>query len=911
MRISSMNRKGPGFIILIAVFLALIFSGKLVTLFTDYLWFREINLVPVFLKALFTKLGCGFATGIGALIVIAVNFIIAAHFGKRSKQFAGSLDPQTELILGKLPDLKTLLLLFAATAALFIGSWASRYWEVVLKATNAVPFGVKDQLFGRDIGFYVFQLPFLRFVYFAVVASLAAAFGGCGIYFLLHRNLLFDGRRVHISRPARTQLLVLLGLLAGSLYVLFQFTIYQMVTSTDELMNGAGYARIKAAIPLLGVLRWVSIAAAIMVWAAIFGKSFRLLVGAALLLIAGAGLGFIITVSLQKFVVAPDELNKEAPYIRWSIDNTRAAYGLDKIETKHFVPVDDMSAASLDSNKQTIDNIRLWEHAPLLATYSQLQEIRTYYEFLDVDNDRYTINGTYRQVMLSPRELVPSSLPSRIWINERLTYTHGYGLCMGPVNEVTAEGLPDFFIKNIPPSSTIPLSVTRPQIYYGESDAGYAIVNTGAKEFDYPSGNENVYTVYEGTGGVPMGGIIRKALFALRFGELKILLRSDISPQSRIMYHRQVLERFRKAVPFLHADNDPYMVIAGDGRLVWILDGYTVSSAYPYSTAVAGLGNYIRNSVKAVIDAYDGSLHLYIADPEDPIIQTYARIFPGVFKPLSDMPSDLRSHIRYPQTLFTVQARIYAVYHMTDPQVFYNKEDVWRIPASFDEDNSGPMKPYYTIMKLAEVGVREEFILMVPFCPSKKENMIAWLAARCDEPNYGTLLVFDFPKQKLVYGPSQIESRINQDPEISKQLTLWNQGGSRVIRGSLLVIPVDQSLLYVQPLYLTSESGGGVPELKRVIVAFENSIAMEPTLAASLGRIFGAAEEETGASSASAPTVAGETTPFARNLKGLIEEADRQFAAGQDRLKKGDWAAYGEAMKKVERLIGEMRNKVK
>jgi hypothetical protein len=409
-----------------------------------------------------------------------------------------------------------------------------------------------------------------------------------------------------------------------------------------------------------------------------------------------------------------------------------------------------------------------------------------------------------------------------------------------------------------------------------------------------------------------MGGILRKLLFAIRFQELKILLRSDIGPDSRLLFNRQITDRFQKAVPFLRCDQDPYMIIADNGRLVWMIDGYTTTDQYPYSAQVNGIGNYIRNSVKAVIDAYDGSLQLYIANGGDPIIRTYAKIFPGIFKPISEMPADLRSHVRYPQTIFSTQAAVYTLYHMTDPQVFYNKEDVWRIPDSYSEDRSGAMSPYYTIMKLAEVGKKEEFILMVPFCPSKKENMIAWLAARCDGEHYGKLLVFDFPKQKLVYGPSQIESRINQDPEISKQLTLWNQGGSRVIRGSLLVIPVEQSLLYVQPLYLTSQSGsqsGGVPELKRVIVAFENSIAMEPTLEKSLSLIFGgaAAPAEKGQQAAEQPAA----QQPAKDLQGLIAEAGRQFERGQEELRRGNWQGYGEAMKQVERILREMKKNVK
>ncbi|MGB7567840.1 MAG: UPF0182 family protein, partial [Chitinivibrionales bacterium] len=592
------------------------------------------------------------------------------------------------------------------------------------------------------------------------------------------------------------------------------------------------------------------------------------------------------------------------PYIKWSIANTRAAYNLDRIEARHFTPSDNLTKDLLKRNDLTVKNIRLWDQAPLLTTFSQLQEIRTYYEFLDVDNDRYPINGETRQVMFSPRELVPANLPGHGWINEHLSYTHGFGLCMGPVNSITPEGLPDLFIKNIPPESNIGITVTRPEIYYGESPAGYVIVKTASKEFDYPSGNDNVYTSYQGSGGVPIGGFLKKLLFVARFKELKILLSTDISSRSKILYNRQIMARVNTAIPFLNYDSDPYMVITQAGKLMWIIDGYTTTDAYPYSAQVSELGNYIRNSVKVVVDAYNGGISLYIADPADPIISTYARVFPGVFKPLSEMPADLRSHIRYPQTMFTIQAKVYALYHMTDPQVFYNKEDMWKIPESFSEGATGSMVPYYTIMKLAEVGKAEEFILMVPFTPAKKENMIAWLAARCDEPNYGKLLVFDFPKQNLVYGPQQIESRINQDPDISKALTLWNQGGSRVIWGSLLVIPIEQSLIYVQPLYIAAQSGG-VPELKRVIVAYGNSIVMEENLEKSLNSIFGRSFEPLKEANVQ-DNAAAQT-----DIKGLIAEAGRQFDNAQQELRRGNWAGYGSAMQKVEQIIKDLGAKAK
>ena len=397
------GRKNPGMVVAGIVLVVLFFSGKIVNLITDYFWFKEVNLLPVFLRELYTKLGCGFAAGVFAFIVISVNILIAARLSRRSEQFTGYLDPQTALILGKIPDLRMLLLGAAALVSFFIGSWAAGFWEVFLKASNAVPFAANDQLFGKNIGFYVFHLPFFRSIYFAAAATLVLSFAGAAVYYLSRQNLIFDGRRVLVGRPARTQLLLLLGLLAGSLYFLFQFMIYQMVTSSGTLVSGAGFAQIKAAVPILGALRYVSIVAAILIWITIFQRSLKLLGVAVALLLFGVALGFVGSVSLHKFVVGPDELTKEAPYIRWSIDNTRAAYGLDKIETKHFVPTGDMNAASLSANQPTVNNIRLWDHAPLLTTYSQLQEIRTYYEFLDVDNDRYTINGTYRQVMLSPR----------------------------------------------------------------------------------------------------------------------------------------------------------------------------------------------------------------------------------------------------------------------------------------------------------------------------------------------------------------------------------------------------------------------------------------------------------------------------------------------------------------------------
>ncbi|MBN1979902.1 MAG: UPF0182 family protein [Chitinivibrionales bacterium] len=899
------NQKMFWWILIAIVFFLIQFAGKGVTLITDFLWFKELRLSTIFLTIFSTKLVSGIVVGLIAWVVIYANILIGQRLSSRSQQFKGFSDIKLIELFERIPVLMTAVFILAVSAvAFFIGTWAANYWQTYLSYVHATPFNSNDPLFGKDISFYVFKLPFYQFAFQCFMIIMVLSFACSVLLYGANQNFVFNGSSILIAKKARAHLLVLLGIIVCSLFFVFHFLMYSTVTAQSSIVNGAGFAQVKVSIPIFSIMRFVCIIAGIMVWLSIPSKNFKLLVAAIMVVVAGAALAGIARQTVQKLIVGPDELNKEAPYIGWSIANTRNAFGIDKIESRHFVPDSTLTAASLQDNNLTISNIRLWDQAPLLKTYSQLQEIRTYYDFLDVDNDRYMINGQYRQVMLSPRELLPGSLPSRIWINEHLTYTHGYGLCMGPVTSVTAEGLPDFFVKNIPPISTISTSVSRPQIYYGEADAGYAIIKTGAKEFDYPSGNDNVYTEYSGAGGIAMKTLLHKLLFALRFQELKILLRSDISTNSRILFERQILKRIQKALPFLRYDNDPYMVITEDGKLVWMIDGYTISNNYPYSDHVKGLGNYIRNSVKAVIDAYDGTLAVYIADNADPLITTYSKVFPGVFKSMSDMPADLRNHIRYPQTLFTIQARIYSLYHMTDPQVFYNKEDVWLIPNSYTDAQEGPMSPYYTIMKLAEVGKKEEFILMVPFCPSKKENMIAWMAARCDQPNYGSLLVFDFPKQKLVYGPSQIESRINQDPEISKQLTLWNQGGSRVIRGSLLVIPVEQSLIYVQPLYLTSQSGG-VPELKRIIVAYENQIAMESTLDKSLMIIFGGVPQPTEqpviASKQEAPTPGTDGS-----IKQLISEANRQFLTAQQELKQGNWAGYGEAMKNVQKLLEEL-----
>ncbi|MCG2691227.1 UPF0182 family protein, partial [Microgenomates group bacterium] len=554
-------------------------------------------------------------------------------------------------------------------------------------------------------------------------------------------------------------------------------------------------------------------------------------------------------------------------------------------------------------NNLTIKNVRLWDRAPLLSTFSQIQEIRTYYEFANVDNDRYVIDGEIRQIMLSPRELASDSLPNKAWINERLTFTHGYGIAAGPVNQVTPEGLPVLFVKDLPPKSEVKeLAVSRPEIYYGEILNDYVITKTKSKEFDYPKGDENVYTTYAGRGGVELNSLWRRLFYAFRFGSLKMLLSGDITGESRILFNRNVKERVVKIAPFLTYDQDPYLVVA-EGRLYWIIDAYTSTNKYPYSQPVSlngGSINYIRNSVKAVVDAYDGTVSFYQADPDDPIIKAYAKIFPKTFRRLAEIPKGLVPHLRYPEDIFTLQTAVYTTYHMDDPQIFYNKEDLWEIPAIVQEGEqqaggkTPAMTPRHMIMKLPGEKT-EEYILMLPFTPRAKDNLSAWMVARNDNEQYGKLVVYRFPKDKLVFGPKQVISRINQDAEISRQISLWDQRGSQVIQGPLLVIPIEESLIYVRPLYLKAETGK-IPELKRVIVAYENKIAMEETLEAGLAKLFGITTEKSQRTQESPITI----IPVDASALNAYDAALR---AQRD----GDWTRYGEEIKKLGEILNKLR----
>jgi uncharacterized membrane protein (UPF0182 family) len=906
-RVTPLRRPRAGLWLLLGLVVVSIL-GQAIPLFTDWLWFQEVGFTTVFVTRLQLSGWLFLGVGVVVFVFLFINLSVAARTAPPDVlwELEDQLGLPGRAILE--PLVRRLLLPVIAVISFLAGARATASWTTVLEYVNRTPFNQADPLFNRDLSFYFFELPFWRLLYGWSTALVAGTLVLVAAVYVLQRSLVLTARGPRLAAGARSHLLGLAAALLLLRAAGFWLDRFDLLYSPRGVVFGAAYTDVHASLP---VLQWLTLLAVLCAAACvfqIFRPGWRFLVAGLVVLVVlwVAGLG-VAPALLQSYRVKPNELVYERPYIENNIRMTRQAYALDRIVEKDFAAEDNLNAAAIDRNNLTIKNVRLWDHRPLLTTYGKLQEIRTYYKFRDVDVARYTLNGEYRQVTLSARELSYRDLPSKEWINAHLTYTHGYGLVAGPVNRITAEGLPEFFVQDIPPAGSGGMpKITRPEIYYGEIGNEYVFVRTRAKELDYPSGDQNVYTQYEGRGGIPVNSLLRKAAFAARFGALNVLLSNDLAPESRVMIYRNIGARVQEAAPFLRFDHDPYLVIGADGRLVWMIDGYTTSVRYPYATPVRGF-NYIRNSVKATVDAYHGTVTYYIAEPEDPVIRTYAKAFPGLLKPLAEMPKDLQAHIRYPEDLFTVQARMFAIYHMQDPQVFYNKEDLWVIPRLPQEGRDREMEPYFTIMRLPGEP-KEEFVLLSGFNPSGRDNMIALMVARMDPPLYGGLIAYTFPKQKLVFGPRNIQARINQDPVISQQIALWNQQGSRVITGNLLAIPIEQSLIYVQPLYLAAAEQGALPELRRVVVAYGNQIAMEPTLEAALGRIFGArVRGDDPARAAERAAGAAAPAPAASALAVGVQRAWEAWQRAQEALRKGDWAAYGQEQKRLEDALRELR----
>jgi hypothetical protein len=765
---------------------------------------------------------------------------------------------------------KILLKAIAFLMSAFTAWVISRQWMRIIPYFQPTSFERTEPVFNQDISFYIFNFPTLEVVEFGLVGICLYGFIAVLLTYLLSGNSLSEGKFVGISHDQQRHLYGLGG--AVMLVIGFSYWLnrYELLYSPRGVSYGASYTDNMVQLPVYTGLSVLALAIAIYLilrWIRFhrLPVSRKPVVAVLILYLTMAiGLGEGLPIAVQSLIVQPNELAREQPYIQRTISFTRQAFGLESISSQVFNPQGKLTEKSIQNNDLTVRNIRLWDKQPLLATNRQLQQIRLYYSFPDADIDRYTINeekssktpASQQQVLIAARELDYAAVPqeAQTWVNQHLIYTHGYGFTLSPVNRVAAGGLPEYFIKDIGITEGTPLTTSseavrtsipigQPRIYYGENTNTYVMTGTKVKELDYPSDNDNVYNTYDGRGGISLDSWWQRMLFAKYLNDWRMAVTPEFLPETKLLFRRNIMQRIKAIAPFLRYDSDPYLVAASTktqandpSSLYWIVDAYTTSDRYPYSDIGKEGLNYIRNSIKVVIDAYHGNVNFYIAEPSDPIIHTWAKIFPDLFKPMSAMPEALRQHLRYPVDLFSIQSERLMTYHMTDAQVFYNREDQWQIPNEVYGDKPRLVEPYYLITSLPEVPF-EEFILLLPFTPKERTNLVAWLAARSDGENYGKLLLYTFPKQILVYGPEQIEARINQDPVISQQISLWNRQGSRVIQGNLLIIPIEQSLLYVEPLYLESTQNK-LPTLVRVIVAYENRIVMAQTLQQAIAAIF-------------------------------------------------------------------------
>ena len=916
------ERRGFSFIVFVAI-IGFSVARAVATFFTNYLWFDSVNLNSVWIKILLTKGALVGATSLLAFIFIFTNLRLAVRATPVMDIFESfeSQDPLSRFRAWTNERFLRYRLWGSIGLSLFLGAGASQLWEQVLLFLNQQSFGVTDPVFQADVSRYVFGLPLYRlFVSWGfqlvIFTSLIIV-----LFFVATGALqLRQGRLPEVSSGAKAHLSVLLAFIAILKAFAYRLDSMELLYSPRGKVFGASYTDVIAHLPALNLLILISLFGAVLLLVNIKRRGWLLPATAiSLWLAVSIIVGGLVPAAIQRFRVVPDELNKELPYVENHIDYTRLAYGLDSIEEKSFAASADLSQDDISNNKQTVDNIRLWDPTVLAETYSQLQEIRAYYALQEVDVDRYRINGELTQVMVAARELDQTNLPAVGWVNERLQYTHGFGVVFSPANNVASQGQPDFYVKGVPATTTVAeLEVEQPRIYFGESadSVEYVVVNSLQDEVDYPLSTEGqsvAYTNYSGDGGVGIGSFFRRLGFALRYSELNLLISNQLSDDSKLIMERNIVSRVKKAAPFLYTDNDPYLALI-DGNLFWIIDMYTVSDKYPYAQPAdtrrinenSGLPvnfNYLRNSVKAVVNAYDGTLNFYVVDENDPIMTAYNDIFPDLFSPKSEMSSELLDHIRYPEDLFTIQSDMYRDYHMTDPRVFYADEDPWVIPSDssttprvatlrgeFTEIGFKPMLPYYLLMSLpGETDL--SYLIFQPFNPENRPNMQSFLVADADPENYGQLIDFRLPKGEFVDGPSQVATRINQDPDISQIFTLLDQQGSSVIKGNLFVVPINQSILYYQPIYLQGEQNP-LPEFKFVVVVFQDRIIMSETLSEALASIFGdelisdVVEESEGES------------PL-----DLLAKATTAFEQAQEQLQKGNLGKYQELIDQAQQYV--------
>ncbi len=982
-RVGQVGRRFGVALVVLAVFLLIALAGFGLDLWTDAIWFGSVGYVSVFWTRLGTQAALLIGFGALANAVLLGNLWLAGRLSPPTEagttgSFRGFFDRLSEAARaagdgsfgtgggpgdrhdggigrgrppigprgvvfeqGEIPDLTPLgvgvLVALAIVLALGTGFSVAGHWETILLWQHRVPFSpdpattVTDPIFGRDISFFLFELPFLR-----LAQSIANGLIFSALLVSLARYALSMFRGSFLfTTPIRVHLAILGGLYLISVAGGYQLDKFELVYSGQGVATGVSFTDQAARFVAFDVLTVI----AAFVGAFLIGGAFTRLVwplGLAVVVwfVASIALGQLYPQAIQRFSVEPNEFAQEEPYIGNNIRMTRLAFGLDQWGESRYQGDAPLSQDKIDAEEATFRNARLWDYRPLQSTLGQVQTIRQYYTFVDVDTDRYEIDGETRQVMLSARELAERNPQASSWVNQRITFTHGIGLAMVPVNEVTPEGQPRLFVRDLPPVSdaNVP-KVSEPRIYFGEEPSSYVLVDARQSEFDYPSavggssaGEQGAETRWRGTTGIRLDTTLARLLFAARFRDLNLLISDQVTPDTQLLFHRSLKDRLGRIAPFLRYDKDPYVVVTADGRLVYIQDAYTTSDRFPNADPffpaqrlgqATGLGddpfNYIRNSVKVVVDAYDGTTTFYAADPGDPILRTYEGVFPGLFRPLAQLPADLQTHLRVPEELFNVQIRMYETYHVTEPGTFYNKGDLWTVPEESGAAESLPMEAYYVVMRMPGEP-KAEFLLLQPMLPAKRPNMIAWVAARNDSPNYAGVRVYRFPEDTTVFGPAQIEARINQDPIISAQITLWDQAGSTVVRGNLIVVPVQEALVYIQPIYLQSTSGK-FPEFKKIVVASPTRVVWGDSLADSLRSLLAAGP---GQAPGPAPTPSpgpspspgasptpGPTLP-AGDVQGLVEYANGHFELAQAALRAGDFATYGEEIKLVQEALRQL-----
>lgn len=908
--------------IIIVIFIISSFSS-IIQFITDYKWFQELGYTQTFLTKLVTQFKIGIPVFLGLFILLMMYFLIIKKRYYRDNSIISDKkgEKRFNIFLG----------LISAVISFFVSSIvAGNLWFSILQFMNSTEFNIVDPLFNNDLSFYIFKLPLIQdilnilllFIFLFVISTAVFYLVLLTIRRPMHQeDNVFDFHEVSkdgrinlnkiLSQKIFKKALKQIGITGLIIFLIIAINYYlktfDLLYSARGKVFGASYTDIHILLWLYRIMAVGAIVSGIGFLIGVLRKNVKTaLVGPVILIIVSI-VGGLANVAVEKYVVEPDQISKELPYLSHNIEYTQKAYGLENVVEKNFPVEQNLTKEDLLENEETIKNIRINDYRPIKQVYNQLQGIRPYYTFNDIDVGRYNINGEYTQVFLAARELDQNQLDEQAknWINLHLKYTHGYGLTLSPVNSVTSEGQPELLVKNIPPTTDTNLKVQRPEIYFGELTNNYVILNTQEEEFDYPQGSDNQYTMYEGTAGIKLDGL-NKLLFAIKEGDLKLLISGNITSDSRIVMNRNINDRVRKIAPFIQYDGDPYLVLnQEDGKLYWIIEGYTTSKRYPYSQPYGDNNiNYIRNSVKVVVDAYNGDAKYYIVDENDPVIMTYKNIFPDLFLGKEEIPEGIKDHIRYSHQLFNIQSDIFKVYHMNNPRVFFAREDYWDIAKERYMADVQNVESNYVMFKLPDEE-KAEFLLTVPYTPNNKDNITALFVARNDEQNYGNLILYKFPKSKTVRGPMQVESRIDQDSNISPQLSLWDQKGSAVLRGNLIVIPIEDSLLYVEPIYLMADNEKSLPEVKRVIVAYEDKIVMEETLDRALSKIFGEIDQEKDEDG-----VIDEVDPgiIDGNVKDIIERANELFNQAREASRNGDWAKYGEYINQLEDVLGQLNS---